>query len=31
MERILEENHSPAAKRFFQSEVILFWFYKVIL
>jgi hypothetical protein len=31
MERILKENHSPVAKRFFQSEVILYWFYEVIL
>jgi hypothetical protein len=30
-ERILEENNSPAAKHFFQSEVILCWFCEVIL
>jgi hypothetical protein len=30
MERILEENYSPAAKRFFQSEVIICWFCEVI-
>jgi hypothetical protein len=31
MEWIFKENHSSIAKRFFQSEVILYWFCEVIL